>query len=144
MTNSHIDSLNRILGQTFGLYVQTHSYHWNVEGPEFRQLHALFEEQYRNLWNALDPIAERIRSIGAYAPGSLSELMALANEEPAPAHSAAEMMDALIAAHAALTAELSQAIALAQEAGDEPSPGMLTDRLGWHEQQLWMMKASRK
>lgn len=144
MTNSHIDSLSRILGQTFGLYVQTHAYHWNVEGPEFRQLHALFEEQYQNLWNALDPIAERIRSIGAYAPGSLSELAGLAGEEPAPVHSAAEMMDRLIAAHQALAGALREAIVLAQEAGDEPSAGMLTDRLEWHEQQLWMMKASRK
>ena len=144
MTNSHTDSLSRILGQTFGLYVQTHAYHWNVEGPEFRQLHALFEEQYQNLWNALDPIAERIRSIGAYAPGSLSELVALAGEAPAPVQSATGMMDALVAAHDAMAADLREAIVLSQEAGDEPSAGMLTDRLEWHEQQLWMMKASRK
>ena len=144
MTNSHIDSLSRILGRTFGLYVQTHGYHWNVEGPEFRQLHGLFEEQYQDLWNALDPVAERIRSIGAYAPGSLAELTALAGEEPAPVHSAAEMVDALIAGHDALATDLREAITLAQEAGDEPSAGMLTDRLEWHEQQLWMMKASRK
>ena len=144
MTNSHIDSLSRVLGQTFGLYVQTHAYHWNVEGPEFRQLHVLFEEQYQNLWNALDPIAERIRAIGAYAPGSLSELVGLAGEEPARVHSAAEMMDRLIAAHEALASALREAIVVAQKAGDEPSAGMLTDRLEWHEQQLWMMKASRK
>jgi starvation-inducible DNA-binding protein len=144
MTNSHIDSLNRILGRTFGLYVQTHGYHWNVEGPEFRQLHGLFEEQYQDLWNALDTVAERIRSIGAYAPGSLAELVALTGEEPAPVHTAAGMIDALIAGHEALVAELRNAIALAQADGDEASTGMLTDRLEWHEKQLWMMKASRK
>ena len=144
MNNSHIDSLNRILGHTFGLYVQTHGYHWNVEGPQFRQFHALFEEQYQNLWQALDPIAERIRAMDAYAPGSLTELVALAGEDPAPVHSATEMMDALIEAHDAMAADLRDAIVLSQEAGDEPSAGMLTDRLEWHEQQLWMMKASRK
>jgi starvation-inducible DNA-binding protein len=75
---SNIDSLTQVLGETFGLYVQTHGYHWNVEGPQFRQLHMLFEEQYQSLWAALDEIAERIRCLGAYAPGSLSELMARA------------------------------------------------------------------
>jgi len=144
MRNSHIDSLNRILGRTFGLYVQTHGYHWNVEGPQFRQFHALFEEQYQNLWQALDPAAERIRAMDAYAPGSLTELVALAGDGPAPVQSAAEMMDSLIEAHGAMAAELREAIVLSQEAGDEPSAGMLTDRLEWHEQQLWMMKASRK
>jgi starvation-inducible DNA-binding protein len=141
---ANTDSLSRILGRTFRLYVQTHGYHWNVEGPEFRQLHGLFEEQYQDLWNALDPIAERIRSLGAYAPGSIAELMKLAGGEAAPAQSAASMVDGLIEAHDALAADLREAIATAQDAGDEPSVGMLTDRLQWHEQQLWMMKASRK
>lgn len=144
MTNANVDSLTNILGRTFGLYVQTHGYHWNVEGSEFRQCHALFEEQYQNLWNALDPMAERIRALGAYAPGTLAELVALTGAAPAPATTAAAMMDAVIAAHGALVADLRAAIVTAQEAGDEPSAGMLTDRQAWHEQQLWMMTASRK
>lgn len=61
---THIDTLNTVLGETFRLYVQTHGYHWNVVGPNFRQLHAMFEEQYQNLWSALDEIAERIRIQG--------------------------------------------------------------------------------
>ncbi|MFC2970215.1 Dps family protein [Acidimangrovimonas pyrenivorans] len=141
---ANIDALSRILGGSFGLYAQTHAYHWNVEGPEFRQLHATFEEQYQNLWEALDEIAERIRSLGAYAPASLAELVALAGDAPAPAQSADAMVAALIAGHEALADELRTAIATAQEAGDEPSAGLLTDRLEWHEKELWMMKASRK
>jgi len=137
-------SLSRVLAATFRLYVQTHGYHWNVEGPKFRQLHSLFEEQYQELWNALDPLAERIRSLGAYAPGSIAELMKLAGDEAAPAQSAEAMVDELIEAHGALAGDLRAAITTAQEAGDEPSTGLLTDRLAWHEQQLWMMKASRK
>jgi starvation-inducible DNA-binding protein len=73
------------------LYAQIHGYHWNVEGPNFRQLHATFEEQYQNLWAALDEIAERIRSQGAYAPGSVADLMALAAPEDTPAQLAHEI-----------------------------------------------------
>ena len=142
-TNANTESLSRVLGQTFGLYVQTHGYHWNVEGPDFRQLHAVFEEQYNDLWSALDEIAERLRSLGAPAPGTLAELTALAGPAPAPAQSAEAMVDALIAGHSALAQSLRDAIATAQEAGDEVSAGLLTDRLAWHEKELWMMKSSR-
>ncbi len=138
-----IDSLNAILGQTFGLYVQTHGYHWNVEGPAFRQLHAAFEDQYNTLWSALDEIAERIRSLGAYAPASLAELTALSGDAPRPAQSADDMVDALIAGHAALIETLRAGIAAAQQSGDEATAGLLTDRLAWHEKEVWMMKASR-
>ncbi|MCB1518437.1 MAG: DNA starvation/stationary phase protection protein [Hyphomicrobiaceae bacterium] len=140
----NIESLNTILGKTFGLYVQTHGYHWNVEGPEFRQLHSQFEEQYTNLWGALDEIAERIRILGAYAPSSIAELAALGGEEAASAQSAAAMVAALIEAHEAMAADLRGAIVAAQEAEDEVSAGFLTDRLEWHEKELWMMRASAK
>ena len=143
-TQANIESLKNILAKTFRLYVQTHGYHWNVEGPEFRQLHAVFEEQYTSLWGSLDEIAERIRSLGAHAPGSAAELMALAGNEAAPAQSAIDMVKALIAAHEDMAGNLREAIAVAQEAGDEPSAGYLTDRLEWHEKELWMMKASQK
>ena len=145
MTSSkaNIDALSKTLGQTFGLYVQTHGYHWNVEGPDFRQLHAVFEDHYNNLWEALDEIAERIRSLGAYAPASLTELTALAGTAPAPSQSAAAMVDALIKAHEALAETLRDAIAKAEDAGDDVSAGLLTDRLAWHEKELWMFRASR-
>lgn len=81
----HADTLSRILARTFRLYVQVHGYHWNVEGPEFRQLHGFFEEQYQALWESLDEIAERLRALGAYAPGSMAGMLALAGEDPARA-----------------------------------------------------------
>jgi starvation-inducible DNA-binding protein len=143
-SQKNIAGLNGVLGETFRLYVQTHGYHWNVEGPSFRQLHVLFEEQYQNLWTALDAIAERIRTQGAYAPGSVADLMALAGPEDTPAQSAAEMMSKLITGHEALAATLRDAIAGSGDAGDEVSAGMLTDRLEWHEKELWMMKASSR
>lgn len=143
-SQKNIAGLNAVLGETFRLYVQTHGYHWNVEGPSFRQLHVLFEDQYQNLWTALDAIAERIRTQGAYAPGSVADLMALAGPEDTPAQSAPEMMSKLITGHEALAAILRDAIASSDNAGDEVSAGMLTDRLEWHEKELWMMKASSR
>ena len=141
---SNINSLKTILGETFRLYVQTHGYHWNVEGPEFRQLHTLFEEQYQNLWAALDEIAERIRIQGAYAPGTVVELMKLAGAEAEPAQSAADMIDKLISAHEAIADSIRAGIEAAGDVGDEVSAGLLTDRLEWHEKVLWMMKASQR
>lgn len=138
------DRLKAVLGQTFRLYVQTHGYHWNVEGPEFRQLHDVFEAQYTNLWEALDEIAERIRVQGAYAPGTVAELMALAGEEDDPAQSASDMVARLISGHDDIARTLRAAIASAAEAGDEVTAGMLTDRLEWHEKAIWMMKASTR
>ena len=140
---ANIAALNAVLGQTFRLYVQTHGYHWNVTGPTFRQLHELFEAQYQNLWSALDEIAERIRIQGARAPGSVAQLMAHAPAEEAPAQSADDMLSKLIAGHEALATTLRDTIETAGNAGDEVSAGMLTDRLEWHEKELWMMKASR-
>lgn len=143
-TQANIDALKSVLGQTFRLYVQTHGYHWNVEGPNFRQLHVMFEEQYQNLWAALDEIAERIRTQGAYAPASVADLMALAAPEADPAQSADDMVTRLIAEHEALAATLRSAIGAAGDAADEVSAGILTDRLEWHEKELWMMKASQR
>ncbi|MEG3661561.1 DNA starvation/stationary phase protection protein [Celeribacter halophilus] len=141
-SQTNIATLKDVLGQTFRLYVQTHGYHWNVEGPNFRQLHVLFEAQYQNLWGALDEIAERIRIQGAYAPGTVAGLMAHAESEDTPAQSAEDMLTKLVAGHEALAVTLRDAIGIAGEAGDEVSAGILTDRLEWHEKELWMMKSS--
>jgi starvation-inducible DNA-binding protein len=144
VTQANIDSLNTVLGQTFRLYVQTHGYHWNVEGPNFRQLHAIFEAQYQNLWGALDEIAERIRTQGVYAPRNVAALMALAGPEEAPAQSSEDMVTKLITGHEALAATIRAAIKAAAQAEDEVSAGLLTDRLAWHEKELWMMKAGTR
>lgn len=137
-------ALTNVLGQTFRLYVQTHGYHWNVEGPQFRQLHAMFEEQYQSLWKALDEIAERIRIHGAYAPASVADLMAHAGPEAEPAQSAEDMILRAISGHEAMARTIRAAIATAAGAGDEVSAGMLTDRLEWHEKEIWMMRASTR
>ncbi|MGQ7843594.1 Dps family protein [Granulosicoccus sp. 3-233] len=139
-----VDNLRHVLGQTFNLYFQTQSYHWNVEGPNFRQLHGLFEEQYTELSGALDDIAERIRILGALAPVSVAEMMSYAGDDAAPAHSAADMISNTITAHRTLADTLRQAIAQAADEGDEVTAGLLTDRLATHEKTLWMLQASQK
>lgn len=139
-----VAALNSVLGQSFRLYVQTHGYHWNVEGPQFRQLHEMFEAQYQNLWAALDEVAERIRVQGAYAPGSVADLMSHAAPEADAAQSAQDMVAKTIAAHEAIAATLRSSAATCADAGDEVSAGLLTDRLEWHEKEIWMMRASTR
>ncbi|WP_299153723.1 DNA starvation/stationary phase protection protein [uncultured Tateyamaria sp.] len=143
-TDSNIEILKVVLGKTFRLYVQTHSYHWNVEGHQFFRLHKIFEEQYTNLWETLDELAERIRALGAFAPGSVADFMALAGgSEAASAQSADDMVNKLIDEHNELAEILRNAIQISENAEDDVSAGILTDRLTWHEKTIWMLKAGQ-
>ncbi len=138
----HIESLKVVLGKTFRLYVQTHGYHWNVQGPQFLKLHDFFESQYTNMWEALDEIAERLRALGAAAPGTVAELMSLAGEpEEKKAQSADDMVANLIRAHSTLAESLRSAFHDAEDAVDDVTAGLLTDRLNWHEKTLWILKS---
>lgn len=135
-------ALSKVLADTFVLYLKTHGFHWNVEGPQFRALHELFEEQYRDLWGSIDDIAERIRILGQPAPATTSKLESLtelkqADEVPA----AGEMLRDLLADNATVARSVRAALATAQGAGDEATAGLLTDRLAWHEKQMWMMRS---
>ena len=137
--------LSRLLADTYVLYLKTHNYHWNVEGPMFHSLHALFEEQYRDLWAAIDEIAERVRTLGHYAPGTHAKLRALAtvtDNEDIP--SAEGMLRDLIADNESVTRTIRSGLPTVQEARDEASLGMLVDRLTIHEKQLWMMRSLLK
>jgi starvation-inducible DNA-binding protein len=135
-------ALSKVLAETYVLYLKTHNFHWNVEGEKFRSLHLMFEEQYRDMWEALDEIAERIRALGEYAPGTnakLAKLSGIKDNEKIP--SGDDMLRELIADNQTLAATLADAIKTLQEAGDEPSAGLLTDRQTSHEKQIWMMKS---
>ncbi len=135
-------ALAKVLADTYVLYLKTHNFHWNVEGEKFHALHVMFEEQYRDMWAALDEIAERIRALGEYAPGTyakLAELASIKENQEIPA--AKDMIRELVADHEKMVATLADAVKTAQEVSDEPSAGMLTDRQATHEKQLWMMKS---
>lgn len=86
-------ALSHVLADTFSLYLKTHNFHWNVTGPMFHTLHVMFEEQYKDLWLAVDAIAERIRSLGVAAPGSYREFSKLTYlQEPNGAGNARDMI----------------------------------------------------
>ena len=134
--------LGRVLADTYTLYLKTHNYHWNVTGPMFNTLHLMFEEQYNELWAAVDLLAERIRSLGEFAPGSYSqfaELTSIAEASGVP--SAEAMLADLVTGHEAVTRTARSAFATAEKAGDQSSADLLTARLQVHEKTAWMLRS---
>ena len=135
--------LSKLLADTYTLYLTTHNFHWNVTGPMFNTLHLMFMTQYTELWNAVDPVAERIRSLGHIAPGSYAQFGALASVPDAPATppKALEMVRILVAGHEAVARTARSIFPLADKAGDEPTADLLTQRLTVHEQTAWMLRS---
>jgi len=135
--------LARLLADTYTLYLTTHNFHWNVTGPMFNTLHAMFMTQYTELWGAVDPIAERIRSLGFPAPGSYGQFGALASIADAPAQppKALQMVKILVDGHEAVARTARGVFPLADAAGDEPTADLLTQRLTVHEQTAWMLRS---
>jgi starvation-inducible DNA-binding protein len=135
-------ALSKVLADTFVLYLKTHNFHWNVEGAQFRGLHEMFEEQYRNLWDAIDDIAERVRALGQPAPGTTGKFRELAEiKENERIPTATEMLRELVKDNEAATRTIRAALSTTQAAGDEATAGLLTDRLTYHEKHLWMMNS---
>ena len=135
--------LSRLLADSFTLYLTTHNFHWNVTGPMFNTLHTMFMAQYTELWNAVDPIAERIRSLGHAAPGSYAAFGKLASVPDAPTTppKALEMVRILVDGHEAVARTARAIFPLVDKAGDEPTADLLTQRLTVHEQQAWMLRS---
>ena len=135
--------LSKLLADSFTLYLMTHNFHWNVTGPMFNTLHTMFMAQYTELWNAVDPIAERIRSLGHVAPGSYAAFGALSSLPDAPAQppKALEMVRILVAGHEAVARTARELFPLADAASDEPTADLLTQRLTIHEQTAWMLRS---
>ena len=135
--------LSKLLADTYTLYLTTHNFHWNVTGPMFNTLHTMFMGQYTELWNAVDPIAERIRSLGHRAPGSYAEFGKLTSLPDAPSTSpkALAMVRILVDGHEAVARTARELFPLADKAGDEPTADLLTQRLTVHEQTAWMLRS---
>jgi starvation-inducible DNA-binding protein len=135
--------LSRLLADTYTLYLTTHNFHWNVTGPMFNTLHLMFMEQYTELWNAVDPIAERIRSLGHPAPGSYAQFGRLSSiaDVPESPPAALEMVRILVEGHEAVARTARGIFPLAEKAGDEPTADLLTQRLAVHEQTAWMLRS---
>lgn len=139
------NGLSHFLADAHTLYLKTHNFHWNVTGPMFNSLHAMFQEQYTEQWNALDEVAERIRALGYNAPGSYREFIELTSipEEPGLGDSAdwREMVRQLVAGNEAVCRTARKVLGTADAAGDDPSVDLLTQRLQTHEKYAWMLRS---
>ena len=134
--------LSRLLADSYTLYLKTHNYHWNVTGPQFNTLHQMFEEQYTELATAVDEIAERIRALGIKAPGSYTEFAALTDiEEGSGDESAEEMIRQLAIGQETVVRTARKAFPAADEARDEPTADLLTQRMQLHEKNAWMLRS---
>ncbi len=136
------DGLARLLADTYTLYLKTHNYHWNVTGPMFQTLHLMFETQYSELALAVDLIAERIRALGAPAPGSYREFGALSAVPEDDDHpDATEMIRRLVAGQETVARTARSLFPVVEGAHDEPTADLLTQRLQIHEKTAWMLRS---
>lgn len=135
--------LCRLLADTHLLMLKAQNYHWNVTGPLFRQLHKLFEEQYRELFAATDTIAERIRALGRWAPASYREYAQLATiHEENGTHDAMDMVRHLAEGHETIARGARALFRRADDADDQATCDLLDDRLRAHEKSAWMLRAT--
>lgn len=140
-----VDSLNLVLADSYALMALTHLAHWNVEGPDFFELHKAFQEQYENLFEAIDEIAERVRALDAYAIGGLNKLARTANMEefgsPMPQK---DYVASLIVAHEKVMDDAKATRDMAGERNDLETQDLMIGRLQWHQKTVWMLKSVLK
>ena len=136
------EGLSRLLADTYTLYLKTHNYHWNVTGPMFQTLHLMFEAQYNELSLAVDLIAERIRALGVRAPGSYREFAAMSSiDEDTDTPSAEEMIRRLVKGQETVVRTARSIFGVVEEAHDEPTADLLTQRMQIHEKTAWMLRS---
>ncbi|MFA7437413.1 Dps family protein [Castellaniella sp.] len=137
-----VAELSKTLADTYTLYLMTHNFHWNVTGPMFSALHNLFMTQYTEIWQALDEIAERIRALGHYAPGTYAEYARLSSiAEPTSVPNAQGMLQMLVDGNEAVARTARSAFRMADEVNDQPTADLLTQRLDIHEKNAWMLRS---
>ncbi len=139
------DGLSHFLADAYTLYLKTHNFHWNVTGPMFNALHLMFETQYTEQWQALDEIAERIRQLGFNAPGSYAEFIKLSSIKEEPGLTEApdwrEMVRQLTVGNEAACRTARAVLKTADDASDDPTVDLLTQRLQTHEKYAWMLRS---
>ncbi|HEY3901823.1 MAG TPA: DNA starvation/stationary phase protection protein [Chthoniobacter sp.] len=140
-----IDGLNLVLADTYALMALSHLAHWNVEGSDFYPLHKAFQEQYENLFEAADEVAERVRALDAYAIGGLTTLAKVAQMEefksPLPQK---DYVAALIVAHEKVMDDATRTRDNAGEGSDLQTQDLMIKRLQWHQKTVWMLKSYLK
>ncbi|NCN28062.1 DNA starvation/stationary phase protection protein [bacterium] len=134
--------LSSVLADSYAVYLKTHNYHWNVTGPMFQALHTMFETQYTELAIAVDDLAERIRSLGSFAPGSFKQYMELSSiKDSDEVPNAKTMVANLVQAHEAVVRTIRPVLSQASEASDDATADLLTQRLNIHEKSAWMLRS---
>jgi starvation-inducible DNA-binding protein len=137
--------LAKVQGDTFAIYTKTHGFHWNVEGPNFHELHILLEDQYKTLWKSLDVIAERIRALGHYAPGSAADMVSLsALKEEKGVPSPEGMLQQLIDDHDTCCNRLKASHEIADDVDDSGTTSLLEELLLDHQEMAWMLRSQAK
>jgi len=134
--------LSKVLADSYSLYLKTHNYHWNVTGPMFQTLHQMFEEQYTEMAGAVDELAERIRQLGFPAPGTFKQFNALSViQEDDDIPNATGMIGNLCEANEVVARTSRKAFSIAEEANDQPTCDLLTQRMQVHEKTAWMLRS---
>jgi len=139
------EGLKHLLADSYTLYLQTHNFHWNVTGPQFRELHLMFEEHYTELATAVDEIAERIRTLDVAAPGTYKAFAALSSiDEVDGVPGANDMVSILTRGHEQVVRTCREVLAAAQQSADESTAALVSDRMRVHEKTAWMLRALRQ
>jgi starvation-inducible DNA-binding protein len=134
--------LSKVLADSYTLYLKTHNFHWNVTGPMFQTLHLMFEAQYNELALAVDALAERIRALGHPAPGTYRQFASLSTiKEEDGVPKALDMVRSLVSGHETVVRTARAAFTLAEEANDQPTCDLLTQRMNIHEKTAWMLRS---
>ena len=140
--NAIVGGLERVLADTYTLYLKTHNFHWNVTGPQFNDLHMMFMNQYTELWGAVDLVAERIRALGSFAPGSYKDFARLTSiTEADGVPPAKEMLKQLVEGHETVIRTAREGLSPANDANDQATIDLLTERLTVHEKTAWMLRS---
>lgn len=137
-----VEGLNRLLADTYTLYLKTHNFHWNVTGPMFQTLHLMFMDLYNEQWMAVDLIAERIRALGFPAPGSYQEFAAMTSiKDSKGMPSAKEMLRQMVEGQETVVRTARQLFPVAEKVSDQPTLDLLTQRMQIHEKNAWMLRS---
>lgn len=139
------EGLSRLLADNYSLYLKTHAFHWNITGSMFNSLHVMFETQYNELWLANDEIAERIRSLDVFAPGSYSQFARLTSiKEESGVPEWKDMVQQLVDGHETAARTGRAVFKIADAASDQPTADLITKRLEAHEKTAWMLRSLLK
>ena len=137
------EGLSKLLADTYTLYLNTHNFHWNVTGPMFNTLHLMFMDQYTELWNSVDVIAERIRALDQFAIGSYKDFSAYSSVNDAPSNppKAEAMIAQLVEGHETVIKTIRSIYSTVEKASDQATEDMLTQRINVHEKTAWMLRS---